>query len=67
VNRRVPALAQARKRIEDLISGKVGAAGQRSELVKLAAQLIMEAALEGEVEGRLGRGYYAHGQGLPQR
>ena len=33
----------------------------RGELVKLAARLIVEEALEEEVEDVLGRGYYAHG------
>lgn len=39
-----------------------GASGlERSELLKLATQLIIEKALEGEVKGVLGREYYAHG------
>ena len=61
MKRRVPASEETRKRIEDLVSGKGHGAAQRSELVTLAAQLIIEEALEGEVEGLLGRGYYAHG------
>jgi transposase-like protein len=40
----------------------------RSELVKLAARLIIEEALEGEVSEELGRDYYAHGsEGRGQR
>jgi len=61
VKRRLPASEQTRKQIEALISGKGARGAERSELVKLAAQLIIEEALEGEVEGVLGREYYAHG------
>jgi transposase-like protein len=60
VKRRVPASAKTRKRIEDLLSGNEQA--ERSDLVKLAAQLIIEEALEGEVEAELGRGYYGRGE-----
>lgn len=59
MKKRIPASESTRKKIENLVSGN-GDLG-RSELVKLAAQLIIEEALEGEVEDRLGRGYYAHG------
>lgn len=61
MKRRLPASEQTRKQIEALISGKGARGAERSELVKLAAQLIIEEALEGEVEGVLGREYYAHG------
>jgi hypothetical protein len=60
VKRRVPASEGTRKRIEDLISGESGKT-ERSDLVKLAAQLIIEDALEGEVQGVLGREHYARG------
>jgi len=46
-----------------MISGRGEVAASRSELVKLAAQLIIEEALEGEVEQGLGREYYARGSG----
>ncbi len=58
MKRRVLASEQTRKRIEDLISGRGEGVAERSRRVKLAAQLIIEEALEGEVEDRLGRGYY---------
>lgn len=58
MKRRVLASEQTRKRIEDLISGRGEGVAERSRRVKLAAQLIIEEALEG-VEHRLGRGYYA--------
>jgi len=58
---RVPASTQTRKRLEQLFEGRGPAEGDRGELVKLAAQLIVEEALEEEVEDVLGRGYYQHG------
>jgi len=66
VKRRVPASEQTRKRIEDLISGVNGKV-ERSDLVKLAAQLIIEEVLESEVQTELGREYYARGDSAGQR
>jgi hypothetical protein len=66
VRKSVQASEQTRKRIEDLISGVKGKA-ERSELVKLAAQLIIEEALEGEVQAELSREYYARGDSAGQR
>ncbi|MGH6802848.1 MAG: IS256 family transposase [Methyloceanibacter sp.] len=43
------------------MDGEGEVAGGRSELVRLAARLIIEEALEGEAEDALGRGYYARG------
>jgi len=60
VRKRLQASEQTRKRIEDLISG-VNGKTERSDLVKLAARLIIEEALEGEVQAELGREYYARG------
>lgn len=60
MKKRVPASTTTRKRIEDLISGVEGKA-ERSDLVKLAAQLIIEEALEREVQEQLGREYYERG------
>lgn len=60
---RVPASKQTRKRLAELFQGGGGAEGDGSELVKLAARLIVEEALEEEVEDVVGRGYYAHGDG----
>ena len=59
MKRRVRASVQTRKALEDLFSGR-GESG-KSDLVKLATRLIMEEALEGEVQDQLGREYYAHG------
>ena len=58
---RVPASKQTRKQLEELFVGKGAREGDRSDLVKLAARLILEEALEGEVDDVLGRAYYAHG------
>ena len=55
---RVPASKQTRKRLEQLFDGRGPDEGDRGELVKLAAQLIVEEALEEEVNDVLGRGYY---------
>ena len=60
MRKRLQASEQTRKRIEDLICG-VNGKTERSDLVKLAAQLIIEEALESEVQGELGREYYARG------
>ena len=48
MKKRVPALKWTRQRIEDLISAE-GGMTKRSDVMKLAAQLIIEEALEGEV------------------
>jgi transposase-like protein len=64
VRKRLQASEQTRKRIEDLISG-VNGKTERSDLVKLAAQLIIEEALEGEVQAELGREYYGRGSDSP--
>jgi putative transposase len=61
VKRRVPASTTTRKQIEELMKGQSEVTASRSEMVKLAAQLIIEEALESEVGEELGREYYAHG------
>ncbi|MBK5093734.1 MAG: IS256 family transposase [Actinobacteria bacterium] len=43
------------------MDGEGEVTGGRSELVRLAARLIIEEALEGEAADALGRGYYARG------
>src|SRR5437773_5815846 len=60
---RVPASKQTRKPLEQLFDGRGPAEADRGELVKLAARLIVEEALEEEVEDVIVRGYYAHGDG----
>jgi putative transposase len=57
---RVPASQATRKRIEAMINGEGEAVG-KSELVRAAARLIVEEALEEEVTDALGRDFYEHG------
>jgi transposase-like protein len=58
---RIPASERTRERLKALMDGSGDSAGGSSELVRLAARLIIEEALEGEAEDTLGRGYYARG------
>jgi len=62
---RIPASERTRERLKALMAGESDAADGRSELVRLAARLIIEESLEGEAEDALGRGYYARG-GAPE-
>jgi putative transposase len=58
--RRLPASAETRKQLEELFAGRREGdpGGGKSDLVKLAARLIIEEALEAEAGEALGRGYY---------
>ena len=56
---RVPRSERTRNELRDLFSGKGGV--DRSGLVRQAARLIVEEALESEAAQELGRGYYEHG------
>jgi len=58
---RIPASERTRERLKAQMEGKADATGSNSDLVRLAARLIIEEALEGEAEDALGRGYYARG------
>ncbi len=58
---RIPASERTRERLKALMSGESESAGGRSELVRLAARLIIEEALEGEARDVVGRDYYARG------
>ena len=57
---RVPASEATRKRIDAMISGQSEEV-DKSELVRAAARLIVEEALEEEVTDTLGREFYRHG------
>jgi len=57
---RIPASERTREQLKALMEGRSEAAGG-SELVRLAARLIIEEALEGEAADALGRDYYVHG------
>ena len=58
---RIQASERTREKLKALMEGRSEAADGRSELVRLAARLIIEEALEGEAADALGRGYYARG------
>jgi hypothetical protein len=49
-----------------MINGEVSAV-DKSMLIREAARLIVEEALEGEVAGALGRKFYAHGAATGSR
>jgi putative transposase len=57
---RIPACERTREKLKALMTGSAIEDG-RSELVRLAARLIIEEALEGEARDALGRDYYARG------
>ena len=59
---RIQASERTREKLKALMEGRSEAVDGRSELVRLAAQLIIEEALEGEAADALGRGYYAREQ-----
>ncbi|HYR33161.1 MAG TPA: hypothetical protein VEQ87_02605 [Burkholderiales bacterium] len=56
---RVPAPERTRNELKAMFAGK--SAVDRSSLVRQAARLIVEEALEGEATEVLGSGYYEHG------
>jgi putative transposase len=58
---RIPASDRTREKLKAVMEGRSDASSERSELVRLAARLIIEEALEGEASDALGRGYYARG------
>src|SRR5437764_8875775 len=57
---RIPASERTREKLRALIEGRSEIEDGRSELVRLAARLIIEEALEGEAKDA-GRDYYARG------
>ena len=58
---RISASDRTRERLKALMDGQGEPGDGRSELVRLAARLVIEEALDGEAEDALGRGYYARG------
>ena len=56
---RIAASERTREKLRTLIEGRSEAADERSELVRLAARLIIEEALEGEARDAVGRDYPA--------
>ena len=61
--KRVAAPERTRERLRSLIDGRLGTAPDRSNLVLLAAQLILEEALEAEVRDEVGRERYERTDG----
>ena len=57
---RIPASERTREKLKAMFEGSSDVGGT-SELVRLAARLIIEEALEGEARDALGRDYYARG------
>lgn len=57
---KVPASEATRNALHALLAGKDGSVDM-SAMVRQAVQLMIEQAVEAEVEERLGRGYYEHG------
>ena len=60
---RLSAPARTREELRALMSGDLGTAAGRGDLVRLALRLIVEEALEGEVSDVLGRERYERGEG----
>lgn len=58
---RLPASMRTRQSLSELIEGRLSSADGRSDLVRLAARLIIEEALEEESRDALGRDYYERG------
>jgi putative transposase len=56
---RIPGSERTREKLRALMEGRSAIEDGRSELVRLAARLIIEEALEGEAKDALGRDYYA--------
>jgi putative transposase len=61
--KRISAPEQTREQLRALIEGRLGTAPDRSSVVLLAARLILEEALEGEVSDRIGRERYERADG----
>src|SRR5689334_19507231 len=61
---RIPASERTRERLKALVEGREPVSDASSELVRLAARLIVEESLEGEATDAVGREYYARG-GVP--
>ena len=54
---RIPDPDRTREKLKALMEGRSEVANGRSELVRLAARLIIEEALEGEARDAVGRDY----------
>lgn len=61
--KRIAATEKTRERLRALIDGRLGTGADRSDLVRLAAQLIIEEVLEAEARDKLGRERYERTEG----
>lgn len=58
---RIPASERTREQLRALLDGKSPSSDTKSDLMRLAAQLILEEGMEGEATDAVGRGYYERG------
>ena len=58
---RIPASERTREKLKALMAGQSEIEDGRSELVRLAARLIIEESVQAEARDAVGRGYYARG------
>jgi transposase-like protein len=58
---RIPASERTREKLKALMDGTAEGMESNSDLVRLAARLIIEEALEAEAKDAVGRDYYARG------
>jgi putative transposase len=63
--KRIAATEKTRERLRALIDGRLGTGADRSDLVRLAVQLIIEEVLEAEARDKLGRERYERAEGEP--
>jgi transposase-like protein len=63
--KRIAATEKTRERLQALIDGRLGTGADRSDLVRLAVQLIIEEVLEAEARDKLGRERYERAEGEP--
>ena len=63
--KRIAATEKTRERLRALIDGRLGTGADRSDLVRLAVQLIIEEVLEAEARDKLGRERYERSEGEP--
>jgi Arc/MetJ-type ribon-helix-helix transcriptional regulator len=63
MTQRIAVAEKTRERLRALIDGRVGTGADRSDLVRMAVQLIVEEVLEGEARDKLGRERYERAEG----
>src|SRR5262245_7768130 len=63
MTKRIAAAETTRERLRALIDGRLGTGADRSDLVRMAVQLIVEEVLEGKARDKLGRERYERAEG----